>query len=82
MSKEVRLERLRRGLAKEVEETDWEWNFASEIVIISREMSVDTDKVMNWTIMKYDIVRKAIAEYYKRQSEAIKQPSSAITLGR
>ena len=82
MSKEVRLEKLRRSLANEVDETDWEWSFASEIVIISKEMSVDTDKIMEWTIMKYDVVRKAIAEYFEKQSESIKQTSgSAITLG-
>jgi hypothetical protein len=80
MTKEERAEALRRRLAREFEETEWEWNFASEIVLVAKEMGVDTDELLDWTIMKFDVIRNVIAEFYKKQAEA-KPTGTPVTLG-
>jgi len=79
MTDKEKLEAIRNKLKLEADQAEFEWNFVNEIVLIAKEMGVDTDDIMGWTIMKFNIVRKVIAEYYERISKT--EIPHSVTLG-
>jgi len=80
MRPEERLEQIRLELLKEYSAENWEKNIVMEIILVSRELGVDIDKILEWTIMRYNVVRDCIAEIYKKQHEEIESTLMKKTL--
>lgn len=84
MSRAAKIEALRANLAAEAEAKDWEWKFVSDILSIAKEMGRSPDEILDWSIMRYDIARRFIQEYYDKLALAMKGESAEtgpITLG-
>jgi hypothetical protein len=82
MSKAARIEALRSRLAAEAESKDWEWIFVSEILWVAKEMGRESDEVLEWSIMKFNIVRPFLKEYYEKLTQAMKGGNAGpVTLG-
>lgn len=81
MSRAARIESVRANLAAEAESKNWEWNFVSELLLISMEMKASIDDILEWSIMRYNIVRQWMPEYYEEIKQAQSGTSGNITLG-
>ena len=80
MRPEERLEQIRLELLKEYSSENWEKDFTMEIILVSRELGIDIDKILEWTIMRYNVVRNCIAEIYKKEHEAVENALMKRTL--
>jgi hypothetical protein len=80
MSLEEQKEQIRARLRMQADIADFEWNFTSEVVLVAKEMGVDTDDVMEWTIMKFNVIKQVIYEYYDKMNNT-NTVSKPVTLG-
>ncbi len=80
MSEAQKLELLRLRLKKQMQEEKWEENFVTEIVLIAKEMGVSVNEILEWTIMKYNVVSAVIRDFYEEQKRQIEYERSAHTL--
>jgi hypothetical protein len=65
MSKEAELELFRMKLAREFDESNFEWAYTAQIVLVSMETGANIDEILEWTPMRYNVVLKTIEEKYK-----------------
>ena len=74
------IEKVRAQLNQEFETGDWAKDKAVEVVLIAREMGKDPEVVLNWTIMKYNVVVMALKAYYDAQKVEIPDKGTITTL--
>jgi len=80
MSEAQKLELLRLRLKRQMQEEKWEENFVTEIVLIAKEMGVSVNEILEWTIMKYNVISAVIRDFYEEQKRQIEYEHSARTL--
>ena len=74
------MEIIRQELADEYNRTKWDEDFTKEIILVSKELGIGIDEILEWTIMRYRVVTHMLKEIYEEANMEANIHSNVRTL--